>query len=733
MNYQLEKFLSSLNSDQRDAVTSPLGPVLVLAGAGSGKTRVLTGRAYFLIAHEMVSPSAVVVMTFTNKAAGELRSRLESYSDKGAYLPWAGTFHSYCVRLLRSYGDAIGLPRDFTIYDTEDTEQVITACLTGRRIPRDHVTPAQMRSWISLLKNGGALSGRHPFHQTAQSILEEYNGKLRASSAVDFDDLLIMPIELFSQRPDLRDAVQRKYDHILVDEFQDTNRHQYELARLLAHPQNNLFVVGDDDQAIYGWRGADYRNIFDFKQALPNTRVFRLERNYRSSQAILDVANDVIVVNRNREPKKMWTDISTGDKVILRQAVHAMDEAHEVVAEIEHLNRAKGMNWRDIAVLFRTNALSRPFEEVLVQRAIPYSVVGGIRFYERKEVKDLIAHLRLLINPDDEQAWRRVLRTPPKGIGDVTIKRIEQEARQSHKGFGNALHEFGGDLEGGPANKKRVQNISQKYVELRLQLKGISLAEQVDRTLKDSGLLEYYEQDDPETAFERIANLNQLVEAASEREIELPGLTMAEFLGEIALVSDIDSYDESPDRVTLMTLHAAKGLEFPAVFIVAIEENLLPHLRSQNSAAELEEERRLFYVGITRARERLSLHYAQSRYVNGSLEIQDPSRFLREIDPEHIQGWSLPGQTRTERRIAFDQEDFTPNKVSWTRQQKTNDREKATIVPYQIGDVVEHPDFGIGVVTAKSGGVDDMKIRVAFEGMGSKLLAVKFAPLKKIN
>jgi DNA helicase-2/ATP-dependent DNA helicase PcrA len=733
LRQHLIQFLSSLNPEQKAAVTAPEGPVLVLAGAGSGKTRVLTGRAFYLIAQRRVNPHAVLVVTFTNKAAEELRKRLRDYVGDRSDLPWAGTFHSFCARLLRMHGDTLGLTREFSIYDTADTDQVLSELLAERRIGRDELPPATLRSWISLLKNGGSLSGRSPFHRLAQELMPRYDESLRRANAVDFDDLLRLPLDMFRLRPEVLESVQRRYDHVLIDEFQDTNTHQYELAKQIAAPQNSLFVVGDDDQSIYGWRGAQFRNVYDFQRDLPDAQVYRLEQNYRSTQPILDVANDVISVNRDRHEKKLWTEKLQGEKVVLRQVPRAVDEAHEVVGEIHHLRRLKSYGWKDFAVLFRVNALSRQFEEVLIGQAIPYTMIGGTRFYERREIRDLLAYLRVLVNPDDEQAWRRVMRAPPRGIGDATVKQLEEEARHSERSIGRvilsplALSSL----------SKLAQNKLSAIADLVERMKGetaaLDMVASVEFVLQASGLAEYYERVDPDEFEERIANLAQLVEAARDRAREHPEFALADFLAEIALISDIDDYDETPDRVALMTMHAAKGLEFPVVFVVGLEEKLLPHQRSSGSVAEIEEERRLFYVAVTRAQERLYLTYSQMRYVNGTLEFQEPSRFLRDLSPEHVRGWSLPGGSSL--RVEDEDDEFIAlheEPPRW-RGRRSQSLARSVLIPYRIGDVVQHPEFGVGVVTAKSGDLDDLKIRVAFEGIGSKLLAVKFAQLKKLE
>lgn len=736
MHRSLDKFFETLNAEQRTAVMAPEGPALVLAGAGSGKTRVLTGRAFYLIEHYKINSHAILVMTFTNKAAGELQERLRSFIGTGDDVPWAGTFHGFCARLLRTYANEASLPRDFSIYDTSDTEAVVATLLSEKRIAREEMTPATLRAWISLLKNGGTLSGKSRYHQLAQDLIPVYNERLRTAGAVDFDDLLQLPLDLFRARPDVLQRVQRRYDHVLIDEFQDTNRPQYELALKLANPQDNLYVVGDDDQSIYGWRGADYRNVFAFQQDLLNVQVYRLEQNYRSTQQILNVANDIIAVNRHREDKKLWTEKKDGEKVVMRQVARAMDEAHEVIGEIHHLMRARQYRWKDFAILFRTNALSRQFEEVLISQAIPYVIVGGIRFYERKEIKDLLAYLRLMVNLDDEQAWKRVLQVPPKGIGATTIQRLEEEARRAGRSIGGALL----SLEKAEALTKmaraKLAPVADLISSLRAKIASSDLVSKVETVLEASGLREYYRGQETEESEERVANLSQLVEAAGDRMREHPGFDLTDFLSEVALVSDVDEYEQAAERVTLMTLHAAKGLEYPVVFIIGVEEKLLPHQRSTSAPAELEEERRLFYVGVTRAMERLYLTYSQTRYLNGMLEWQEPSRFLRDIAPEHLRGWSLPGRS-SERAVVYDEEDadWSPkNRLSRSKKNGiTPAKPNISIVPFQIGDVVEHPEFGMGVVTAKSGDMQDMKVRVAFEGMGSKLLAIKFAPLKKVN
>jgi len=724
---RLTAFLQKLNSQQKAAVSAPEGPTLVLAGAGSGKTRVLTGRAFYLMEACRVDPRAMVVVTFTNKAAEELRNRLRGYIGSSE-LPWAGTFHAFCARLLRKHGSVLNLPPHFSIYDTADSEQVLTGLLAEQGIGRDALTPSQLRSWISLLKNGGRLSGRHPWHGLASDLLRKYDEKLREAKAVDFDDLLRLPLEMFRADPKLLEKLQHRYDHILIDEFQDTNRHQYELARDLARPQNNLFVVGDDDQSIYGWRGANLQNLFDLQHDLPGTKIFFLEQNYRSTQPILDVANDIISAKKSRDAKRLWTEQSIGERVTVRQTIHAVEEAYEVIGEIEHLMRREGYSYRDFAILYRTNALSRSFEEVLVQRAIPYSLIGGTRFYERKEVRDFLAYLRLLVNSEDDQACRRVLRNPPRGIGDVTVQRLAEAARLCRCGMGALLLNESKFAELPGAIIKRLTPLAERLQQTRILIAAMDPVQAITCVLASSGLMEHYGSLDEAEAEERQANLQQLIAAVQDRYSNDALMTLTDFLTEAALVADVDEYEEAPDRVALMTIHSAKGLEFPVVFVVALEDGILPHTRSRENQEELEEERRLLYVAVTRARERLYVSFAQNRYRNGVVEMQDPSPFLRDIASEHLRGWTLPaGRTNHERPRA----DHRNGNAGWLNERLSVPA--TDFIPFKIGDVVEHPEFGIGVVTAKSGDANDLKVRIAFEGMGSKLLAVKYAPLKKLN
>ncbi len=628
------------------------------------------------------------------------------------------------------------MSKDFTIYDEDDSQRVVNELLRERLFVREGVTPRQVRSHISRMKNSGRRDARTPVAKVAEDIYEDYQVRLREANAYDFDDLLLTPLELLKSNTEFREFLQHRYDHLLIDEFQDTNQVQFDLACLIAQPQNNLFAVGDDDQSIYSWRGANYRNVLDFGKKLEGARIYRMEQNYRSTQPILDAANDVIAASLHRHDKKLWTERREGEKVTLRSYSRPADEANEIVGEIEFLKSKRGLSYRDFAVLFRTNAISRYFEEVLVQQRVPYNVVGGLRFYERKEIKDFIAYLRILSNPQDEQAWSRVLREITGGVGATTIERL-MAASRTHPLRCGALADESWLMETatGAPRAKLIEYVS-RMNGLRATLSTMTVSEIVDRALRDSGLESMYGNPDDEEARERLDNLRQFTTGAWERNQAQPELTLSDFLSDLALVSDLDELEDRADRLTLMTIHAAKGLEFSVVFVAGLEENLLPHFRSIDSVEALDEERRLLYVAMTRAKDRLYLSYAETRPMNGRLEFQSPSRFLSDIDVTKLRGAGVP-QRLSSRYVSNEElegggswnriEPAAPARTGFKLARPTN------AIEYRIGDVVEHAEFGVGTVTAKSGDLDSLKVRVAFSGFGSKLMAVKFANLKKLS
>ena len=738
MKSKTTRVSSFLNEEQQRAATAPLGPVLVLAGAGTGKTRALIARVAYLIEEAGAVPESILIVTFTNKAADKLRERLMEMLGQTQTLPWAGTFHSFCARLLRQEGHLLGFQQDFTIYDTDDSKRLLAEILREKGIPREELPPVLLQNWISAWKNGRQDSPpkRDSRRRLLPELLKLYQTNLRQSQSMDFDDLLLYPVELFRAAPKVLSRIQEKYRHILIDEYQDTNRPQYELASMLASKHCSLFAVGDDDQSIYQWRGADLRNILEFEQDYPDAVVCRLEQNYRSTEAILRVANDVIVRNRARKPKEIWTALKGGEKAVLRPCRTDLDEAREVVGEIFHRARRLKIPWKSFAVLYRTNAQSRPFEEILISQTIPYSLVGAIRFYDRKEIKDALSYLRVIINPADELSLRRAFSVPTRGIGLKSIQRLDEAAREWKCTLAEAMARVDEIPKMTAITKIRLKAMHDLLCSCREKTEKLPLPRLISEVIIESGLRPRLEEEGTDEARNRLENLEQLVAAAQQRCRSNPAMTLGDFLQEVALIADVDDWQDKDDTVTLMTLHAAKGLEFPTVFIVGLEEGLFPHERSSASEADIEEERRLFYVGVTRARENLYLTYAGQRWQGGSISKSEPSRFLREIHPENLQGWTLPKDKKdTEPPWWSDDERGVMPVRSRGR---TTDRRKTrlpveTSLLYRIGDWVEHPKFGRGVVTAKSGDLSNLKLRVAFEGIGSKLLAVKFASLKKID
>jgi len=740
MKSEAATILASLNEAQQRAVTAPLGPVLVLAGAGTGKTRALIARVAYLIAEIGAKPHSILALTFTNKAAGELQQRLTDLLGQSETLPWAGTFHSFCARVLREYGDVLGYRRNFTIYDTDDSQRLLAEILREKGIARDELSPAVLQNWISAQKNGREPSSarggkRDPRRRHVPELLERYNELLRQSQAVDFDDLLRLPIEVFDANPEILSRIQTKYRHILIDEYQDTNRLQYELGRRLAQKHRSLFAVGDDDQSIYGWRGADLRNILEFEQDFPDATVCRLELNYRSTEAILRVANNIIACNRARKEKEIWTSLKGGERAILRPCRTDLDEAHEVVGEIFHLVRRQRIPWNTFAILYRTNAQSRAFEEALLSQAIPYSLVGAIRFYERREIKDALSYLRVIVNPADELSLRRLFGAPSRGIGPKSIHRLDRAAQEWQTTMWEALAKTDEVPELTPAAKVRLKATYDLLCSLREKTSRLSLPDLISEMQLASGLRARLEEEATPEARDRLENLDQLIASAQERHRRNPAMTLDDFLQEIALITDVDDWRDKADAVTLMTLHAAKGLEFPCVFIAGLEEGLFPHERSGDGELDIEEERRLFYVGVTRAKEKLYLTYASQRWRGGKITESEPSRFLREIQPDNLQGWTLPPEKGAHELDWWETEDeeTVPARSRPAVSRRRKDAPFPSGFAFKIGDLVEHPDFGRGVVTAKSGDWSDLKVRVAFEGIGSKLLAVRVAPLRKIG
>lgn len=627
MSSEKQDLLADLNPNQKEAVLATEGPVLVLAGAGSGKTKTLTHRLAYLLKEKHVSPFSILAVTFTNKAAQEMGHRvaalLSGENDKvQVKLPWLGTFHSIGVRLLRRDGHHIGLDPNFTIYDSDDQLALVRSICRDLALSPKQYSPQAIRAHISSAKNEllNAKEYERFAHGYFQSIVvdvfKRYEKALTDANAVDFDDLIGLPVKLFSECPDVLDKYQELWRYIMIDEYQDTNKAQYEFVRLLAQKYRNIFVVGDDAQSIYGWRGANFRNILDFEKDYPDAQVIKLEQNYRSTQVILDASNAVIERNTQRMHKTLWTDKSEGAPITVYNAEDGRDEAEFIMTEVLGLRR-QGYNLNDMAILYRTNAQSRALEEICMQYAVPYRLIGSLRFYERKEVKDVLAYLRFIVNPKDEVSFVRMVNTPPRGIGDKSVDELKRVL-------------INGESEETlpPRIRKAWGPLSQQIREWRAQAETLSVPDLIDRVVKESGYERFLLDGTPEGEM-RYENVKELKTVASLTE------DLTTFLAEVALVSDIDSYNLDDDAITLMTLHSAKGLEFPIVFLIGMEEGIFPNMRSAMDPMELEEERRLCYVGITRAKERLYCIHAATRLMYGSLQANLPSRFIHEI-PEHL-------------------------------------------------------------------------------------------------
>ena len=739
--------LTGLNEPQRRAVLHQGGPLLLLAGAGSGKTRALTHRVAYLIRERGVPPWRIMAVTFTNKAAAEMRERLERLLV-GGDSPWVATFHASCVRILRQEIHQLGYHRDFTIYDDQDQLRLLRDLLKELGIPERSLKPRAAATYIDNAKNRGLgpeqLSLNRPDEQQLTDLYRLYQQRMRAANAVDFGDLLLLTVRLFEELPEVRRRWQERFQHLLIDEFQDTNRVQYRLVQLLVGPEENLCVVGDDDQSIYRWRGAEVGNILGFDRDFPAAEVIRLEQNYRSTRTILQAAGNVVRRNRDRCEKELWTENPAGDPVAIESAPDDLEEARFIAAEIARLQRA-GFGLRDIAVFYRTNAQSRSLEEALRASRIPYVMFGGIKFYARLEVKDLLSYLRLLINPADSLAAKRVINVPARGIGAATVDKIaalELEAggflvacrlavkngllsvtiAKRVNAFLDLIDDFSDRLGRLPYPQLAGELLQESGY-------GPALQEEAEKALTSEGRQE---------AKSRLDNLEQLL-AGMEEHVASEG-TLADYLEQVALIADIDSYDPQQQRVTLMTLHSAKGLEFPVVFMTGMEEGLFPHSRSGEGGEDLAEERRLCYVGMTRAMQKLYLSHARRRRVYGTYQFNPPSRFLAEIPPELLDGPAAPTiaarDTAKTHNLAslFDlAQDDTALEVT-APAAEADFQEEVRVVPeaeegLRLGMRVRHIKFGIGTVRRIEGVAENQKVTIYFNSVGPKKLLLKFAGL----
>ncbi|HET9203346.1 MAG TPA: DNA helicase PcrA [Acidimicrobiia bacterium] len=723
---------ADLNPSQREAVAATEGPVLVVAGAGSGKTRVLTYRIAHLIRDLRIPPDSILAITFTNKAADEMKTRVGALVGGAVRSMWVSTFHSACVRILRREASRLGYKSGFSIYDEADSLRLMNLVLKDLDLDPKRFPPKAMKAVISKAKNelidyeSFADQGDGFYHEQVADVYRLYQQRLLGASAMDFDDLLMVTVELFGAFPDVLAAHQQRFRYVLVDEYQDTNRAQYVLVKQLTDAHRNLCVVGDSDQSIYRFRGADIRNIRDFEVDYPDARIIILDQNYRSTETILDAANSVISNNTKRTPKNLWSDRGPGVPIVRYEAEDEHDEAGYLADEVERL-QAEGFNLNDVAVFYRTNAMSRVVEDVLVRRGVPYTVVGSVKFYDRKEIKDAIAYLRAVVNPEDEVSLKRIINEPRRGIGDTTIAHIDRFSQARKVSFAEGLRQAR-DV---PQLNARAQTAISEFVAIMDRLReatedeGVEAA--VSAVLADTGMLAALEAEQTIEAMGRVENLRELVGVAAEFESSNEGAVIGDeefdtldnlrrlevFLETTALVADIDEWEEGAGAVTLMTLHTAKGLEFPAVFIVGMEDGVFPHMRSLGDPGELEEERRLAYVGITRAQDRLYLTSAWSRMLFGGSNYNPPSRFLTEV-PDGL----MEKAGKRARRSASE------------RAASVGPRTTVSAGQIGPGDRVRHDKWGLGTVREVVGTGDMAEAEIMFDTQGKKRLLLAWAPLE---
>lgn len=733
----------TLNKEQQEAVECTEGPLLILAGAGSGKTRVLTYRIAHLIEDCGVNPWNILAITFTNKAAGEMRERVDRIVGYGSESVWVSTFHSACVRILRRYIDRLGYDTNFTIYDTEDQKTVMKDVCRRLELDPKLYKERAVLSVISNAKNEYIspnefqLQARGDFRmeKMAQAYLE-YQKELKKNNALDFDDLLVKTVELFQSCPDVLESYQERFRYIMVDEYQDTNTVQFKLISILAKKYHNLCVVGDDDQSIYKFRGANIKNILDFEEVFPDAKVVKLEQNYRSTKHILDTANAVIAHNRGRKEKALWTENGEGEPVFFQQFQTGYDEAEYVAGEIRKRVRNGEAEYKDFAVLYRTNAQSRLFEEKFLYANIPYKLIGGVNFYSRKEIKDILAYLKTIDNGKDDLAVRRIINVPKRGIGNVSLNKVQNYAEDMGMSFFEALE----DAEHVPGLGRatiKIQPFVTLIHELRLRLADMSLEELIEEILDRTGYSQELKDEDTDEAKARLENIDEFISKAVSYEEGEEHPTLSGFLEEVALVADIDSLEESDNRVLLMTLHSAKGLEFPYVFLAGMEDGLFPSYMSiaaDNPTEEIEEERRLCYVGITRAMKELTMTCARVRMIRGENQYNNISRFIREIPPELLGKKSVvppapkvqtpPKDTPYQKaKEAFRTKTFDPSQFKVV---------KADSLDYTVGDRVSHIKFGQGTVLEIADGGRDFEVKVEFDNYGVKRMFASFAKLKKV-
>jgi DNA helicase-2/ATP-dependent DNA helicase PcrA len=733
------KILEGLNESQREAVTTIRGPVLIVAGAGSGKTRVLTHRIAFLI-EQGIAPHNIIALTFTNKAAAEMRERIASLvPPQAANQIWAGTFHSIFARILRTEAGLLGYTNSFSIYDTDDSQSLIKRILNARGISDRKFSPQIVRSRISWAKNRmwswEQLHNESRFadDKTIADVYREYEEELKRSNAMDFDDLLINMIRLFTQEPEILKKYQDRFKYIHVDEYQDTNRPQYLVCKLLTGTNYNICVVGDDAQSIYKWRGAEIRNILEFQKDFSNVRIVRLERNYRSTKNILAAADSVIKFNKGQIPKTLWTENEEGDKIKLVECNDDLDEAEYIVRDISKLIRNKEYEAGDCAVLYRTNAQSLAFENACRKHNLPYIIIGGMSFYKRKEVKDTYAYLKFINNLKDSESLLRIINEPPRGIGNTTLNHFRAYASEHKISLFEAFRHYD-DI---PELQTRAKNAAMIFVEMIdevLEMKRtLSPQDFAMQYIEKTGLMKMYSEIGTDDALDRWNNIQQVLADISQYFRENPEADLVDYLQQVSLISDIDEKDIHESKVKLMTLHSAKGLEFPLVFIAGVEKGLFPFARAENNPEEEEEERRLFYVGITRAMEKLSVTYAKRRMRFGDYSYQVPSKFIAEIDKRLLDfKASRPAfsQKPSKKKSSYSYGGY--NEYSQIPREENYSQIETQQFNFKVGDKVRHSHFGIGQIVSMAGDGAKRQATVNFNSVGRKKLMLQYAKLQKI-
>lgn len=759
--------LDMLNNEQREAVLHTEGPLLILAGAGSGKTRVLTHRTAYLIDECGVNPYNIMAITFTNKAAGEMRERIDDMVGYGSESIWVSTFHSTCVRILRRYIDRLGYDTNFTIYDADDQKTLMKDICKRLEIDTKIYKEKMFLSVISSAKDEmigpiefeNRAAGDYTKRKQAQ-VYKEYQNALKQNNALDFDDLLFKTVELFKLDKEVLNAYQERFRYIMVDEYQDTNTVQFELIRLLAMKYKNLCVVGDDDQSIYKFRGANIYNILNFEKHFEDAKVIKLEQNYRSTQNILDAANAVIANNVSRKVKSLWTANGTGDKIDFEQLDSGYEEADYVARDIAGKIRRGEYTYKDCAVLYRTNAQSRLFEEKFINMNIPYKIVGGVNFYSRKEVKDLLSYLKTIDNARDDLAVRRIINVPKRGIGAASISKVQMYAQDRGMSFYSALS-MAADVPGMGKAEAKIRPFVEFIESMKAKAAIVSVSELLEEIIEETGYVSELEAEGTDEAQARIENIDELISKAVAYEESTDEPSLNGFLEEVSLVADIDSLDENSDYVVLMTLHSAKGLEFPNVYLAGMEDGLFPSymsITSDDANSEIEEERRLAYVGITRAKEHLTITSARMRMIRGQTQYGKVSRFVKEIPNELLKGEIYEPKGRdddltkastyqkakaafkttptygTEYATSFNTKKTKPPVYTPVSNQKSfaSETTSGTSLSYVVGDRVRHIKFGDGEVMAIVEGGRDFEVTVDFDKVGTKKMFASFAKLKKI-